>query len=88
VVKSILKYLNGLPECRATKVSGDAKKSGEPDIDGCLRGRSLKFEVKRPGGKKATPLQLATLTEWKAAGAITGVVHSVDEVKDLIKELI
>ena len=39
--------------------------AGEPDIDACLRGRSLQLEVKRPG-ERATPLQEKRLAEWRA----------------------
>jgi hypothetical protein len=31
-----------------------------------------------------TALQQATLNKWQRAGAITGVVHGVDEVKQLL----
>lgn len=58
--------------------------AGEPDIDCCYRGRAVKLEVKRPGGKP-TKLQEATLGKWKAAGAIVGVVHSVEDVKELLR---
>jgi len=85
IVNSIIKYLNSLPQCRAIKVSGDAKRSGEPDIDCVYRGQAYKIEVKRSGGK-ATRLQKAILAKWAAAGAITGVVTSVDEVKELLGE--
>lgn len=76
-----------MDNCRAIKVQGNAQRSGEPDIDGCYRGRSLKLEVKRPQGTyKPSELQLAVLSMWKEAGALTGVVHSVDEVKALLEE--
>lgn len=43
--------------------------------------------MKRPQGTyKPSELQLAVLSMWKEAGAITGVVHSVDEVKEIIAE--
>jgi len=49
--------------------------------------RSLKIEVKRPGEPhKLSDLQAIVLSMWKEAGAITGVVHSVDEVKEIIAE--
>ena len=57
--------------------------AGEPDIDACLRGRSVQLEVKRPG-EKATPLQLKRLEQWRQAGALTAVVTSVEEVKTLL----
>jgi len=35
-------------------------------------------------GKKPTKLQEVTLEQWRKAGAITGVVHSVEEVKEVL----
>ncbi|OPY59152.1 MAG: hypothetical protein A4E55_00369 [Pelotomaculum sp. PtaU1.Bin035] len=88
IVKAILKYLNSLPECYAVKTYGDAKRAGTPDIDGCLKGRSLKLEVKRPEpyGTPLTKLQAETLERWRKAGAITGVVRSVQDVKELLQK--
>ena len=84
VVKSILKWLNDQPECYAVKTRGDNRQAGWPDIIGSWQGRFFAFEVKRPGSNKVTALQQATLAKWQRAGAITGVVHSVDEVKKLL----
>lgn len=84
IVKAILAYLNGLPGSLARKRwGGGMGVAGDPDIDGCIRGRSLQLEVKRPG-EKPTLLQVRRLEEWRKAGAIVGVVVSVDEVKDLL----
>jgi hypothetical protein len=86
IVKSILAYLNSLPDCLARKRwGGGMGVAGDPDIDACLRGHSVQLEVKRPG-KNATPLQLKRLDEWQRAGAVTAVVHSVLEVKQLLTE--
>jgi len=86
IVAGCIKYLNSLPKCRARKVSGTEQRGGEPDIDACLGGKSLKIEVKRPApcGTPLTALQAATLRQWKEAGAITGVVTGVAELKELI----
>ena len=84
IVNSILRYLNALPQCRAEKTwGGGYGNAGKPDITGCLRGRRFELEVKKPGGKP-TKLQEVTLHKWLEAGAITGVVHSVDEVKEVL----
>jgi len=84
IVKAILAYLNGLPVSLARKRwGGGMGVAGDPDIDGCIRGRSLQLEVKRPG-ERPTLLQVKRLEEWRKAGAIVGVVVSVDEVKDLL----
>ena len=87
IVKTILVYLNSLPCCLARKRwGGGMGVAGEPDIDACLRGRSVQLEVKRPG-EKATPLQLKRLEEWHRAGAAVGVVHSVAEVREILKNI-
>lgn len=86
IVKSILAYLNSLPACLARKRwGGGMGVAGDPDIDACLRGRSVQLEVKRPG-EKPTALQLRRLDEWQRAGAVAAVVHSVMEVKKLLTE--
>lgn len=71
---------------RAVKVhASQMGNGGEPDISGCLAGRCLKIEVKRPGGV-ATPRQAAVLRKWLAVGAVAGVVTSVDELDVLLGE--
>jgi len=84
IANGILKYLNGIQGCHAVKTHGSAYSGGQPDVDVCFHGQTIKLEVKRPG-KKATVLQEAVLEQWKAAGAIVGVVTSVDEVKEIMK---
>lgn len=83
IVNGIIKYLNGLPGCHAVKTHGSAFSGGQPDVDVCYHGQTIKLEVKRPG-KKATVLQEAVLAQWKAAGAIVAVVTSVDEVREIM----
>ena len=83
-VYAILSFLNSLENCRAQKILGNATKSGEPDIDGCIMGRSLKIEVKRSEKEEASELQKEILKRWAAAGAITGVVYDVQGVKELL----
>ena len=84
IVRAILDYLNGLPVCVARKRwGGGMGVAGEPDIDACIRGRSLQLEVKRMG-EDATCLQRKRLGEWRRAGAVTGVVHGVAEIKELL----
>lgn len=85
IVKAILAYLNSLPGCLARKRwGGGMGVAGEPDIDACIHGRSLQVEVKRPG-EHPTPLQWKRLGEWRKAGAIAGVVTSVEEVRELLE---
>jgi hypothetical protein len=59
---------------------------GQPDISGCIRGRRFEFEAKT-SGTAPTPLQLSRLERWRKAGAITGVVRSVDDVRALLEGL-
>ena len=86
IVKAVLAYLNSLPGCLARKRwGGGMGVAGDPDIDACIRGRSLQLEVKRPG-EKPTPLQLKRLEEWRQAGALVGVVTSVAATRALLEE--
>ena len=84
ITTAILKWLNAQEGCEAIKlhISG-LQRAGDPDIVACWRGRALMIEVKMPG-KKPTPLQEHRLAAWAAAGAIVGVVHSLEEAKACI----
>jgi hypothetical protein len=85
IVNAILRYLHSLPECVVRKRwGGGMGVAGDPDITGCIRGRHLELEVKRPGGKP-TPLQEKRLREWRDAGALVGVVASVEAVQELLR---
>lgn len=84
IYERILKYLNRRPNCRALKYPGlPYGRKGHPDVYGVDSGRPFFFEVKRPG-EHPTPAQVAELAAWGRCGAITGVVHSVDEAADLL----
>lgn len=83
IVAAIKRYLDKLPNCYVVKTHGSVYSAGQPDLLGCFQGRTLALEVKRPGGKP-TKLQMAMLKKWEAAGAIAAVVHSVEEVKELL----
>lgn len=87
VSKAIVAYLRGLPQGHARKVHGGAYSGtvGEPDVDAVVRGRPVKLEVKRPGSRTAlTRLQRQALDRWEHAGALVGVVVSVDETRALL----
>ena len=84
IERNILRWLNRQDGVYAEKVHGSPYGgAGKPDIDCCWRGRAVKLEVKQPG-KEPTELQQYELDKWNAAGAISGCVRSVDEVKDLL----
>ena len=86
IADEILRYLNSLPCCHAEKIHrGTYDLRGTPDILGALNGRALALEVKRPGND-ATPLQQYVMGKWAQAGAITGVVRSVDDVRALLNK--
>ena len=88
IKKAIMKYLNSLPQCRARAVNGNERLAGEPDIDCVIQGRAFKPEVKRPApyGTPVTKLQGQTMEKWHQAGAITGVVRSVEDVKEMLRK--
>lgn len=86
VVKAALKFLNKLPQTYARKVHGDGMQAGWPDIVGCCKGRMLALEAKRPGAAhKVTRLQQLEFDKWKAAGAVTGVFTTNDELKAILQ---
>ena len=87
VVKPILDYLNSLPGSKAIKVHGGIySERGTPDILGCVKGRTVAFECKRGATEKAEEIQEWRLAEWQAAGAITGRVDTVEQVRKLLSE--
>lgn len=86
IQSKVLDYLNSLPDCIAENVSGNASQSGRADINGCYRGRAFKIELKsKDTGYKATKQQKLYIKRWEAAGAITGVAYSVEDVKKLLR---
>ena len=86
ITRSILIYLNGLSGCCAEKVKGGATASGRADINACYRGHCLRIEVKTPDHKNRTsPKQDHNLEKWYRAGAVTMVVYSLDDLKQLLE---
>lgn len=57
---------------------------GLPDIIGCFKGRFVALEVKRPG-EQPRKIQEHTLKLLRSAGAVTGVVYSVADVRQIIE---
>lgn len=88
IVNSIMRWLKERRGCYALKTHGNRYlANGTPDILGCYFGHMFAIEVKQPG-KKPTPLQKIQLARWGRAGCTTGVVHSLDEAKELLYEVI
>lgn len=84
IVAAILQALKSVKGLAVRKRwTGGMAAAGDPDLTGCYRGRHFELEVKVPGGK-LTRLQRARLEEWREAGAIIGVVHSVAEALNLV----
>jgi len=84
----ILKYLNGLPNCKAVKIL-KANEEGTPDIFCCYRGMAIVLEVKASAedADRATidqKRQLMQLEQWHQAGAWTRYVWSLGSVKKII----
>ena len=87
MVRSILKYLKTVEGCFFWKEHGGMYgTAGIPDIICCYRGRFYGFEVKTEIGEP-TKLQLSTIRKIQAAGGISVIVRSVDEVKAVIEGL-
>lgn len=87
ITDSILKYLNGLPDCIAEKVHGSIYQFGRPDINACIQGRSVRIEVKSPDhGNKPSKAQKLDMKKWRKAGAVCFVAYSLADVKRRIFE--
>lgn len=73
---------------KVIKVHGSSMmEAGTPDLIGCLRGRCFALEVKRDKHHHATNLQKMRLAEWAEAGALTGVVWSVEMALEVVNGL-
>jgi len=83
IAKAIVTFLRSLPRSWARKVHGGPYGNvGEPDIDACINGRTVKIEVKRPGAERTvTANQRVAIERWERAGAVAFVATSVEEVQ-------
>lgn len=87
IVDNIIKYICSLPNGTAEKVQGTMRSSGKADINACINGRCIRLEVKTADhGNKASKKQSINLKRWAAAGAVCGVVYSLEEVKILLEK--
>ena len=88
IVNQIMRYLKTVPDCFAWKQhGGQFGTAGLPDIILCLNGRFVAFEVKTTSGR-LTPLQESTLTKIRKAKGNAYKVTSLQEVKEIVKNLI
>ena len=87
IIAAIMRYLKATPYCFCWKQhGGQFGTSGLPDIICCLNGRFIAFEVKTPTGK-LTKLQETTIHKINAANGNACKVTSLQEVKEIIKNL-
>ena len=86
IQKAILDYLKSLGVwCFAFKAS-ICNERGVPDIICCYKGRFIGLEVKTARGKPSS-IQRAQIRRINCAMGKAKVVRSVDEVKEVLKEL-
>jgi len=85
IVNAIKRALHKLYRCRVIKltVCNHGGIVGTPDITGCIDGKSIFIEVKRPG-ENPTPKQRHELDLWLATGALTGVARSARDAVEII----
>ena len=87
IVNAIMRYLKTVPSCFAWKTHGGMYgTAGIPDIICCYRGRFVGLEVKTPSGK-LTKLQEITIQRIEKAKGCAFKVTSVEEVKEILKNL-
>jgi hypothetical protein len=60
--------------------------TGTPDSLGCMRGRMVVIEYKRPG-EKPTEAQLGQLRRWQLAGALAAWVCSEEQLEHVLTHL-
>ena len=82
----ILRHLRALPRSWWFKVKGGSgQQAGIPDIVGCIGGRFVAIEVKRPG-KRPTKLQGHVMGLIREAGGAVGVARSVEDADRIASE--
>ena len=87
ITNSIIRYLKTVPLCFCWKRhGGQFGTAGLPDIICCYRGQFVAFEVKTESGK-LTKLQESMIAKIKAAKGYAYKVTSVQEVKEILKNL-
>lgn len=88
ITNQILKYLKSETECFAFKEHGGIYgASGLPDIICCCKGKFMAFEVKTPQGK-LSKLQEITIKRINESGGTAFKVTSLQEVKDILREVV
>ena len=62
-------------------------KAGDPDLYGVYGGVHWEMELKTPG-KEPTVLQSLRLKSWEKVGAVTFVVHTIDELERALQAVV
>lgn len=87
VVTEGIAFLNTLSRTWAWKIHGGLHgQVGQPDVDGCSAGRSIKFEAKTTGTKPEGH-QLGILRRWAETGALVGWFRDNDHLRQLLAHL-
>lgn len=84
IVAEIRAFLESFPNVHVIKTHGDMYVRNQPDLIVCWEGKMLCLECKREG-KDATPAQASELRKWERAGAICGIVRSVEDVRWILQ---
>lgn len=84
IQNKIIKYLNSIGAYSVKTIS--TNRSGCPDIICCLKGKFIALEVKTEKGITSA-LQKHHIEEIKNCGGISGIVRSIEDVKELLKLL-
>tara|TARA_Y100000310_G_scaffold338505_1_gene428316 strand:- start:4124 stop:4432 length:309 start_codon:yes stop_codon:yes gene_type:complete len=78
-----VRELNKLPDTFVAVRHGSVYGTGgHPDIVGCVGGIHLEIEVK-VGRNKPTEKQTRMMERWRRAGAVVGVVYTLEEAAEL-----
>jgi len=85
IKKQCRKYLVTIPNSKWVSYNPyPTGEPGTPDVIGCINEKSVLIEYKMLG-KALSPLQIKRQDEWREAGAICLVIHSLAELKECIK---
>lgn len=64
-----------------------AGRAGVPDLLCCINGTFVGLEVKAPNGRP-TDLQRANINKINDEGGVAGIVRSVEDVDELLKDIL
>lgn len=88
LTEEVLNELNSRPGHLFQKMhQGAFSGSGEPDLDGCVYGRTVKIELKVEGGSRKpapTAKQHRRLLQWQEADALVGWATSMIQVFEIL----